>query len=213
VTTQLTIYNGALLVAGERFLSSLTEQVEPRRLLDHIWSNGGIEFCLEQGQWHFAMCTVQLDYDSSVEPPFGYNRAFTKPTDWILTSAVCSDPFFRTPLTRYSDEAGYWYSDLDTIYVRYVSNDTAYGMDLNKWPETFREYVEAYFASRILLKLSDSEEKVTKAEKLTAKRLATAKSKAAMAEPTAFPAQGGWTSARRRFSNRRDGGGTGSLIG
>jgi uncharacterized protein YneR len=211
MTTQLTLYNGALLVAGERFIASLSVQEEPRRLLDQVWT-GAIKYCLEQGQWHFAMRTIQIDYDSSIEPDFGYRRAFVKPDDWVNTSGLCSDEYFTSPLTRYIDEAGYWYADLDTLYVRYVSNDSLYGMDLNKWPETFREYVEAYLASRILLKIANSEDKAEKAGKLAEKRLMVAKNKAAMAEPTSFPARGSWSSARNRFP-RRDGGGGGSLIG
>lgn len=214
MTTQLDLYNGALLVCKERFLASLTEVREPRHLLDHVWSNGGVNACLERGQWFFAMRTIQIDYDPSIEPPFGYNRAFEKPDDWVLTSSLCTDEFFREPLTRYFDEAGYWYSDLDTVYVRYVSNDPLYGLNLNKWPESFREYVEAHFARKIVGKLSTSDMTEEKVEKIEAARLVTAKSRAAMAEPTAFPAQGSWSRARNRFPNRRDGGGTtGSLIG
>jgi hypothetical protein len=211
---QLDIYNGALLLCGERFLSTLTENREPRRLLDRVWSSNGVKTCLERGQWNFAMRAIQIDYDSGVEPGFGYSRAFPKPDDWVLTSAVCADEYFRSPLTRYWDEAGYWYSDLDTLFVRYVSDDSTYGMDLNKWPESFREYVEAFFASKIILRLSNSVDELRKVEELMKARLKTAKSRAAMAEPTSFPARGNWGLARNRFPFRKDGGGTsGPLIG
>jgi len=214
MTTQLDLYNGALLHCGERFLASLTENREPRRLLDRVWSANGVKTCLEQGQWGFAMRTIAIDYDPSIEPGFGYSRAFTKPDDWILTSALCADEYFRSPLTRYFDEAGYWYGDLDTLYVRYVSNDALYGMDMNKWPESFREFVEVHFASKIILKLSNSQDEQEKLEKLRTKLLKTAKSRAAMADATSFPARGSWSSARNRFPNRRDGGGYGgNLIG
>lgn len=214
MTDRLSLYNGALLLVGERFLSSLTEQREPRRLLDRVWNSNGVRTCLEYGQWNFAMRTVQIDYDPSVEPSFGYNRAFQKPSDWVLTSGLCSDEYFRAPLTRYWDEGGYWYSDLDTLYVRFVSDDTAYGGDLNAWPESFREFVEAHFASKIILRLTNSESETAKVEALRKKLLLKAKSMAAMAEPTSFPARGQWSLSRNRFPNRRDGGGqTGNLIG
>jgi hypothetical protein len=213
---QLSIYNGALLICGERFLASLTEEAEPRRLLDRVWSSNGVKTCLEMGQWNFAMRSVQIDYDPSVQPSWGYNRAFSKPNDWVLTSGLCADEFMRSPLTRYWDEANYWYSDLDTLYVRYVSSDVNYGMNMNKWPESFREYVEHYFASKIILKLSNSEDEEVKIFKLMEKKLKTAKSRAAMSEPTSFPARGAWGLARNRFPNRKDGGNSGSsgnLIG
>lgn len=211
--TQLSIYNGALLVCDERFLASITEEREPRRLLDYVWDNGGIKSCLEEAQWQFAMRTVQIDYDTSIEPDFGYRRAIQKPDDWVLTSAVCSDEYFTAPLNRYVDEAGYWYSDLDTIYVRYVSNDADYGMDMNAWPESFKEFVFAHFAFRIVGKLQGaSVEKKAEIERQRKRALDHAKSKAAMAGPTSFPPPGSWVTARQRGGNRRDGGSRSSLV-
>lgn len=213
MATQLDFYNNALLLCGERFLSSLTEEREPRRLLDQVWSSGGVRSCLENGQWNFAMRTIQIDYDSSIEPGFGYARAFTKPSDWVNTSGLCSDEFFRSPLLRYWDEAGYWYSDLDTMYVRYVSSDTGYGLNINVWPDSFREYVEEYFASKIIRKITNSEEEEAACMKRLEKKLKHAKSRAAMAEPTSFPARGNWSQSRARGSRRGDGGSNSNLIG
>jgi hypothetical protein len=214
VADQLSIYNGALLIIGERFLASLTEEREPRRLLDFVWSDNGVKECLEAGQWNFAMRSSQIDYDPTIDPDFGYNRAFSKPDDWILTSAVCADEFFRSPLTRYVDEAGFWYSDLDTIFVRYVSSDISYGMNVGLWPESFTKYVQAHFASRIILRMSNSETEHARVLKLKEKQLLEARNRSAMMGPTAFSARGNWSLSRNRFPNRRDGGGTtGNLIG
>ncbi len=214
MTAKLDVFNGALLICGERFLASLTEAREPRRLLDHVWDEeDGVKNCLEAGQWYFAMRTVQIDYDTGIEPDFGYRRAFAKPDDWVLTSALCTDEFFRSPQTRYADEAGYWYSDVDTLYVRYVSDDETYGRDLNKWPKKFQEFVEAHFASKIIHKIKQSESERESVIKLREQRLREAKNLSLMAEPTKFPARGSWVSARQRGVSRRDGGTTGSLIG
>lgn len=212
--SQLTIYNNALILCGERALANLSEVLEPRYLLDQAWDNGaGIKACLEQGQWFFAMRTVQVDYDTNIEPGFGYHRAFEKPSDWVLTSALCSDEFFRVPLLRYVDEAGYWYSDIDTIYVRYVSNHASYGLNYASWPESFREYVEEYFCNRIIRKVTGSQEEKMASDQRLKRKLAHAKSRAAMTAATAFPPRGGWSQARNVSSSRRDGGSGGSLIG
>lgn len=219
--SRLSLYNDALTVCGERTLATLTDDVEARYLLDQVWNNQGVDGCLEQAQWEFAMRTIQIDYDPGIEPDFGYNRAFDKPTDWILTSAVCSDEFFRVPLLRYVDETGYWYSDLDTIYVRYVSNDSAYGGDLSKWPRSFQDFVAAQFAAKIILKISNDEGRhralsnpENPRQSILGRALLNAKSRCAMAGPTSFPAQGLWSRSRRRGSGTRDGGNTsGSLIG
>ena len=212
--TQLTLYNGALRVLGERRLASLTENREPRYLLDDVWAEGAVDYCLARGQWYFAMKSAQLDYDTSVTPAFGYLRAFQKPTDWRLTNALCSDERYKVPLLDYIDEAAYWYADLDTLYVKYVSNDSLYGGDWSLWSEQFTEYVHAYLARKIARSLCGGDE--TKLEEIRNHEkecLTIAKNESAMVGPTRFPAQGSWSSARQSQSRRRDGGNTGSLIG
>lgn len=221
-TTRLRLYNGALLLCGERSISSLTVNEESRRLLDEVWNDDGVEYCLEQGQWMFAMRTAQFTYDSSISPAFGYRRGFTKPTDWILTSGVCSDEYFKTPLLEYADEAGYWYADIDDIYVRYISDDSNYGLNYAAWPPSFTDYVKTYFASRICHKLPGGKELVQKLHGppgfpqrgLLHQALLNAKNRAAMAAPTSFPARGSWVNARLggRFGYR-DRGNSGSLTG
>lgn len=211
---KIDLYNAALLHCGERFVGSLAENREPRRLLDHVYATNGVRSCLEAAQWAFATRTVQIDYDPGVQPPFGYNRAFQKPSDWVLTCAVCEDEFFRAPSLRYVEEAGYWFADLDTLYVRYVSNDANYGMNMGAWPDSFFDFVAVHFASRIILKLSNNAEEEKKLLDRREKYLVNAKNRTAMAEPTTFPARGQWGLSRNRFPNRRDGGGTtGPLIG
>jgi len=212
-TDRLKLYNDALIMAGERFLASLTEDREPRRLLDHMWDNEGIEHCLESGQWKFAMRAVRLDYDTDITPEFGVSRAFLKPTDWRLTSAVCSDEYFQTPLIQYSDEAGYWYADLDIIYVRYVSDDANYGMDLAKWPAKFKDYVASHFATGVVLKQTSDDKKKEQAVQLEKDMLKMAKSHDAMSDPTKFPPPGNWTRSRNIGGSRERRGNRNQLIG
>jgi hypothetical protein len=219
--TRLSLYNDALLLAGERAITGLTVVEETRRLLDQVWNNQGVDACLEEGQWMFAMRTVRIDYDPGIEPDYGYSRAFDKPTDWILTSAFCSDEYFRVPILRYVDEAGYWYSDLDNVYVRYVSNDASYGADMSKWPPSFKDFVAAHFATQLVLKITNDERRLAMfvnpanpLHSIRGRALLRAKSRCAMAGPTQILAQGNWSLARTRGVNRRDGGGTsGNLIG
>jgi hypothetical protein len=213
VATQLGLYNGALLICRERFLTALTDPGEPCRLLNYVWSENGVNACLEMAQWNFAMRTISIIPDPSIQPSFGYVYVYDKPADWVLTSAVSEEPYFRVPLTRYFDEAGYWYADLQTIYVRYVSNDPTYGGNLGAWPESFDEMVKAYFAWRIIGKLTKDENEQARVERIFKAAKLHAKSRSAMAEPTSFVAQGAWSRARQRFLNRRDGGSIGNLIG
>ena len=213
------IYNGALLLVGDRQLASLSENLEPRILLDLVWNDGGVRFCLEQAQWHFAMRASRLDYNPSIDPDWGFQRVFDKPTDWVLTSGVWSDDYMRSPLVNYADEVGFWFADVDEIFVRYVSDDATFGMDFAKWPASFTDYVKAYFASRIVRRLPGGRER---AEDIThpktgvlARALVIAKNKSAMTRPVTFPSRGTWAAARHRGANRsfRDGGNTNQLIG
>ena len=221
-TTRLKIYNGALLICGERALASLTENREPRHLLDNVWNDGGNRYCLEQGQWNFAMRTARMTYDPDVDPEFGYRFAFGKPTDWVDTSAVCQDEFYNVPLTQYADEIGWWFANLDTIYCKWVSDDENYGLNMANWPYSFTEYVKHFYASKIIMKLTS--DKARRQELLgppgrpdkgmLGYALQLAKNRDAMAKPPQKPAQGGWSRARQGgWGTGRDGGGTGSLIG
>ncbi len=221
-TTRLKIYNGALLYAGQREIASLTVNEEARRLLDNVWNDGGVQYCLEEGQWRFAMCSAKFAYDTGVTPQFGYRRAFAKPTDYVNTSAVCQDEYFNAPLLQYSDEVGFWFSDLDEIYVKYVSNGANYGMNLAGWPTTFTEFVKAYFAWRIAGKLTGGDKIVERLKSTTnphrgilPEALLAAKNRDAMAGPTTFPARGSWVRSREggRVGSWGDGGNRSSLIG
>ena len=204
-TTRLNIYNNALLLCKERFLASLTEEVKARRLLDQVWDSNGVRYCLEQGQWQFAMRTQQIDYDPDTDSQFGYQYVFEKPTDWVLTSAMCSDERFTTPLTQYTDESGagvdYWTADITPIYVKYVSDDDQWGNDLSRWPASFCDYVSAYFASKIVLELTGSKDLIaaiiTPRTGILDRAKLVAKSRAAMTQGTQYPATGSWIRSRR----------------
>lgn len=219
-TDRLKLYNGALTIIGERSIASLTTNEESRRLLDNQWNDGAVNFCLQQGQWRFATRASKFHYETAVEPQFGYPRAFAKPTDWQATAAVCSDEFFRVPMTRYSDETGFWFADLDDIYVKYISSDENYGNNLAIWPPAFTEYVKVYLASKIVMKLTNDKDRMLMITKprsgLLAEALTTAKSMDAQGDPPKFPAQGSWSRSRmggRARGPLRDGGNSGSLIG
>lgn len=218
--SRLRLYNDALMLCGERSLASLTEEREPRRLLDQAWDSDVVKKCLEMADWNFARRTVQIDADPDIEPDFGYQNAFNKPTDWVSTSGLCSDEYLRSPLTAYVEEAGNWYSDCDPIYVSYVSNDSSYGGDLSLWPQTFADYVAAVLAGKIVLKLT-SDANVRQAilgqnmdgkGGLIASTLLTARNKDAKGRPTSFPPSGSWVRARRG-GRGGDGGSNSRLTG
>ena len=197
--TQLALYNQALLILGERTLSALTEENEFRRALDIAWDSGAIvNRWLEQGLWNFSIRTTQQEYQAGVEPDFGYLRAFTKPSDWVRTAMVCEDEYFNSPLTRYEDEQGFIFADLDTIFLSYVSNDSAYGNDMSLWPSTFTRFCEYDLAVRIMKRATGlSLEERDEIKKDHRRALIDARSKDAMNEPARFPPRGSWSRSRQ----------------
>jgi hypothetical protein len=77
----------------------------------------------------------------------GYQYSFAKPADWVRTadlSAGSDENFSR--LIDYRDEAGRWYVNSPSIYVRYVSTDYAQDDDVASWPETFKSLLACYLA-------------------------------------------------------------------
>lgn len=211
-TTQLGLYNEALRLIGERRLASISENREPRRVLDDIWNDGTVDYCLEQGQWNFAMRAIEITKSVTTIPAFGYTNAFDKPNDFIRTCGVAEDEFFNVPLTRMVEEVGFWFADIDPLYVRYISNASSYGADLTRWPKTFTKYVAAYMASEAVWTLTQSADKQRYILGILAQRLKDARSKDAMNDPTTFMPQGGWTQSRHG-SLRRDRGPRNNLIG
>lgn len=199
--TKLEIYNAALRLCQERKLIALTDNTEPRRLLDAAWGSdtdsSAIKYCLEMGQWTFATRTLQVDFDPNVSPEFGYRYAFEQPDDMVKVAGVFQDEMCNVPLLDYSDERRYWFSSLDRIWVKAISSLPEYGGDLSLWPETFAKMVEAYLANEIVGNLTHGGPGKMQmvAENWRMAKL-NAKSNDAMNKPTVILPTGKWNTAR-----------------
>lgn len=212
MANKLEIYNAALRELGQVKLSSLTENVKSRRVLDDAY-DAVVADCLAAGSWNFAMETIKADYDTGVTPNFGFQRVFGKPSDWVRTHALSADEFLEFPLLHYYDDVNYWSADVTPIYVRYVSNDTGLGLELTRWPRSFTRYVELELAERVCIELTENENRREEIARKRDKARTTALNHDAMNEPNPkFPPPSSWTLAR----SSRSGGDRGSrsrLIG
>lgn len=214
MTDRLALYNTALLECRERRLASLSEECEARRALDEVWNNGFVNDLLSEGQWRFATRSLSLDPEASIAVSFGYENAFAIPDDHVRTTAVCQDERFDVPLLDYQVEAGYWYADIDPIFVSYVSNDTYFGGDLSKWPPRFRRLAELELAYRVQPRLSGSSGTDRDSLLKLAKRARTeAKSLDASESPTRFSPPGRWVLSRLGSRSTFDRGSRNRLIG
>jgi hypothetical protein len=198
MATKLEVYNLALFELGESRLASLAENREPRRVLDDVWQNA-VETCLQAASWNFASRTVRIDADPTIETTFGWAYVFAHPDDWLRTVGVSEDEYLDYPLDRYLDEGGRFLADVDPIYLRYVSNDAAYGFDLSLWPANFTAYVAAYVASRIATRVRES--KMDDMVKLSRLRFSKAAATDSLGQPTTIKPVGRFVRAMHGTSS------------
>lgn len=190
------IYKGAIRVLGETTISSLSETRPIRYKLDEAWDDGFVDLALSSGLWNFALRTQAIEYTGAIDPDFGYQHAFLKPDDWIRTARISEDGYFTEPFQAYDDDPDYWFCDLDTLYVRYVSNDTDYGSDLSRWPAKFTRYAYYLLAGEVVEKVTQSRTKKGDIEALTEKKLQEALTVDGMNQPARYPIPGSWVRAR-----------------
>ncbi|NLS19903.1 hypothetical protein HGP16_25525 [Rhizobium sp. P40RR-XXII] len=194
---RLAIYRGALRLLGPSNLASLTEDRPEKLALDGAWTDA-VNFMLEQGMWHFAIRTAQLQPDTDVEPLFGFDYAYAKPEDWVRTVSICYEPTFREGIRQYEDETSYWHTSWSTLYVRYISNDDAYGWNIGAWRVHFAKALEAYLAFECGLPISSDKGNRNDLYTLFKSRLQDAKTKDAVDERVREKPPGRWTRSRQQ---------------
>ncbi len=175
-------------------------------MLDDIWGANDevVRHALEQADWNFATRTVEGDYTPSIEPDFGFRKAFSKPTDLARLTSLATDEYFRHVLRadQYADESDYWFTEYELIYVKYVSKDSDYGFDSGKWTQGFRKYLEAYIAWEACERLTNSDRKRVRQERDMLRLLKAEKSRDAQAEGVKMFPHGSWVRSRGLGSNR-----------
>jgi hypothetical protein len=147
MATKLGTYNKVLIALGDAVpLASLSENRLARRVLDQVWDNGVVNYCLEQGFWSFATRSTKISFSTTIIPSFGFKYAFEIPSDFCAINGVWIDEKFNCPLEIYDLEAGVLYADYDNIYLKYVSNASTYGGDLARWSDAFSDFVASRMA-------------------------------------------------------------------
>jgi hypothetical protein len=197
MTDRLGLYNEALRECGQRKLATLSEDTPARHYLDDVWDGGGIDHCLQQGLWNFAIRTVKFDHEPALEPEFGYAHGFAKPADFLRLVQISASGSFSPPLNAYEDERGLWWANERELYVRYVSNDEIYGNDLSLWTPAFAKFVALHFALGIGPRLMAGKIEIERLERRLKRARTEARSWDAQEEPARFAPAGGWTRARR----------------
>ncbi|RWG25565.1 hypothetical protein [Mesorhizobium sp.] len=198
MASKLSIYKSALRYLGNAAgVASLTEASPARRALDDVWTEAG-EYMLAKGLWNFAIRSSEFQNDEDVEPLFGYQYAFSKPSDWVRTVSISTDPTFMVGFEDFADETSYWYANSDTLYIRYVSNDDDYGWNIGAWREPFAQAFAAYLAFQCALPISADKGTRTDLFNLSKALLTEAKTLDAVDERVAYSPAGRLVQSRLR---------------
>lgn len=194
-TSQLSLYQKALKHLEERQVASLTENREPVRLLNAEYTDA-IETCLQSGYWKFALRMVMANPDNAQTPNFGRKYSYQKPSDWVRTYQISPDDRFNQLDRYYIDGNNTWFSDLPYFYVRYVSNDSNFGLNLAAWPPAFVEYVGCYLALQVCPRIKQAIDKKTDIARDLKMLKAQAMAIDAMDAPVGKTPYGTWTTSR-----------------
>ncbi|MBV8663845.1 MAG: hypothetical protein JO107_12140 [Hyphomicrobiales bacterium] len=193
--TQIGVFNKALRHLEERKLLTLNENRESLRYLSDEWSDA-IEYCLYQGFWNFGMREQELTPDANQAPNFGFQYCFTKPADWVRTFQLSDNENYNPLLRRYADQNNIWYADVYPIYVRFISNDPNFGLNMALWTPGFVEYLAARLARLCGPRLKQAQDKVEALERIEEKALKVARGTDAMDLPPGETPVGTWVQAR-----------------
>jgi hypothetical protein len=203
MASQLSIYQGALRLLGPHELAALTDDRPERYQLDNAWTDA-VAYMLLQGLWNFAIRTITVT--ESGTPIAGWDYAFTKPSDYVRTVGISWEPTFREGFEDYQDEGGKWYANVDTLYVRHVSNHASYGLNIAGWPLSFTKALEAYLAFEAGLGVSGDKSNRNDLYQLFEKRLKRAKIIDAFDESVKTSPPGRLVRARVTGLDRKGGG-------
>lgn len=197
----LNIYNDALLLLGLEQIASTADNSVRRTVLDTAMNTGLVEEILEDTGWQFGKTTEKLEYNPGIEPAFGYNRAFDKPSNLLRINGIYHDEYFQSPVDYYIDEGDYFFADLDELYIEYISR--AFLTTPAQWPMYFRKLVAAALAQ--LAGPSIPGANIENAMIQYDRRKKSAVSNNAIAGPPRKIRQGSWTSSVLGYRrNNRD---------
>lgn len=205
MATRLQLYNRALRHLKEQPLVTVTDDVPARYILDDAFEDVALD-CLTRGVWNFALKQVLINEDPSLTPAFGYQFAFAKPTDWLFTNVVSTDPDFNEYLNidfqGYRDVGNVMSANADMIYVEYASRDFALEANLGSWGESFSQFMPAQLAFETVGPITQSTTLKETMNQIAKKRLGIAKSRDAKDERETQVRTGSWARAQGGYGAR-----------
>ncbi len=196
------IYNDALQCMGLEDITSNTDDSNRRGKLDRALDSSLVADLLEMTSWTFGTSSTKSSYDPAIEPAWGYQRAHSKPSDMQRLDGVFHDEYFQVPLKLYHDEGAYFYTDIDDLFVQYIS--TSWLTNPAQWPAHFRKLVASKMATDAAASLKVEGADPVRAKGIYDERESSSKSIDAMAAPPRILAGGKWVGARFHGRSNRD---------
>jgi hypothetical protein len=188
------IYNDSLLIMGLDEITSNDDDSNRRTKLDRALNAGIVAGTLEDMSWQFGFTSVELTYDSGVEPAFGWLYAIRKPADLQRIDGLYTDEYQKVPLKDYGDEGSFFFCSYQVIYLSYIS--TNFLANPNAWPTFFRRLIAARMAKDAAPSLRVEGADAERADMIFEERESDAKSNSAMQSPPRLLATGKWVRSR-----------------
>lgn len=152
MATRLEIYNNALYMVGERRLSNLYEDREPRYVMDNIYTLDVVASHLELCQPRFAVSSAKLA-DPTTSSVHGLDQVYSLPYDFVCPlrdigthgklGFAFLDEELEQPLNRYMIEGSTIATEQATnVYVRYIRNS----VNEAQFTPLFTRVIVAYLA-------------------------------------------------------------------
>lgn len=211
-TTKLKLWKDALAELGQASITATGEAgVAPASLAENY--DRTVLYCLEQGNWNFAVDTAALATQGGVAM-YGYTFPYQKPALWLRTVQISGSQFYWPPSEDYEDAKNQINSNTAPLYMAFVSAETATegGTTKATWPESFSTYVSCELAKRICRRIGGARDEYEKMEERCKAARADALAKDAIGEPIRYPPEGRWVISRGG-GRRGDRGNRGSLTG
>jgi len=160
--TKLGIYNNALHLLGERRISNLYEDREPRHVLDQNYNLSLVTHCLQLTQPRFAVKSAKLA-SPTTSSVHGIDEVYSFPADFVdvlrdpgthgSIGSFFADEEFTQPINRYVIEGNTVACEIATnIWIRYISSSP----QPNEFSPIFGRLVSAYLARECASRINPS---------------------------------------------------------
>jgi len=150
MATIVGICNEALIRLGSPTITGLTDS-QPEAVKCNAIFTEMRDNLLRAHPWNFALKRKKLAKESE-QPAFGYSAQYTLPADFIRVVALFDRDTAEGPPPAYKLEGMKVLSDVESIYLLYVSRVT----DPNAMPPDFRHALSVRIAAELAGNLAES---------------------------------------------------------